>query len=66
MNNLDALARVVYNYIKEHDGQTILIKNIEKETAITPTTIRRKIKLLVEKGLINRDGKNFSIIQKGD
>ena len=66
MNELDALARVIFSYIKSHNGQTILIKNIEKDTAITATTIRKKIKMLVEKGYINRDGKNFTIIKKGD
>lgn len=66
MKELDALTKVIFSYIQERDGQTILIKNIEKDTAITATTIRKKIKLLVEKGLINKDGKIFSVIQKGD
>ena len=58
---LDALARVVLKYIEERDGQTILLKNMQKDTAITQATIRRKIKLLIEKGLILRDGKTFTI-----
>ena len=58
---LDALARVVLKYIEERDGQTILLKNLQKHTAITQATIRRKIKLLIDNGLILRDGKTFSI-----
>lgn len=64
MNELDALSRVVYKYIAEHNGQTILMKNLETETAITQATLRKKIKLLIEKGFISKDGKNFSVIKE--
>lgn len=65
MNGLDALARVVLNYIAEREGQTILIKDISQDTAITQTTIRRKLKLLESKGYIKRDGKKFFTL-RGD
>lgn len=64
MNNLDALARVVLRYIQEHDGQTILIKNIATDTAINPKTISKKIKILAETGYIIRDGKKFTVTKK--
>lgn len=63
MNNLDALTRVVFDYIKKHNGQTILMKNMEQDTAITQTTLRKKIKLLADKNLIKKDGKNFFVME---
>lgn len=59
----DALTRVLYAYIKAHDGQTILIKDIENETGMTNKTIAKKIKLLVENGFISRDGKKFFVLK---
>ena len=66
MQNVDALTRVVFDYIKQHNGQTILMKNMEQDTAITQTTLRKKIKLLAEKNLIKKDGKNFYILKEGN
>lgn len=65
MNNLDALARVVLKYLQERDGQTILTKDIAADTAIAPNTIRKKVKLLEEKGLIKREGKKYFVLPKG-
>lgn len=66
MNNFDALTRVVFDYIQKHDGQTILIKNVTADTAVNPKTVRKKIAILEERGFISRDGKNFSVLKKGD
>lgn len=64
MDNFDALTRVIFNYIRERDGQTILTKNIEADTAITAKTIRKKINLLIDAGYIRRDGKTYFILPK--
>ncbi len=56
---LDALARVLYSYIKTHSGQTILIKDIVNDTGMTNKTISKKIALLSENGFIRREGKKF-------
>lgn len=63
LNGLDALTRVIFKYIQEHDGQTILTKNIEADTAITAKTIRKKINLLIDAGYIRRDGKNYFVLK---
>lgn len=64
MNNLDALARVVLKYLQERDGQTVLLKDISADTAITPKTIRKKISLLEENGYIRHENKKFFILPK--
>ena len=64
MNELDALARVVLKYLQERDGQTVLTKDLSNDTAIAPNTIRKKVKLLEEKGLIKREGKKYFFIKK--
>lgn len=64
MIKLDALAKVVLNYIKERDGQVILMKKMESDTSITQFTLRRKIKFLIENNLIKRDGKIFHIVKE--
>lgn len=64
MDTLDALTRVILQYIRTRSGQTILIKNIAEETAISPKTISKKIKFLEENGYIKREGKNFYIVKE--
>lgn len=55
----DALTRVLYDYIKIHSGQTLLIKDIVKDTGITNKTISKKVALLEENGFVRREGKKF-------
>lgn len=59
----DALTRVLFDYIKNHSGQTILIKDIVNDTGITNKTISKKIALLVENGFVRRDGKKFFVLK---
>ena len=51
-------------YLQERDGQTVLTKDLSNDTAIAPNTIRKKVKLLEEKGLIKREGKKYFFIKK--
>jgi len=53
----------LYRYIYIHDGQTILIQDMVKETQISAPTVRKLLKWLEERELIKRTGKKkFKII----
>ena len=61
---MTALCLVILNYIKDHDGQTILAKDIETDTHITGKTIRKNVKFLVENGYIRKDGKKYFVLNR--
>ncbi len=52
----------IYKYIYIHDNQTILIKDICRETNISKATVIKHIKWLIKRELIKKDGKHFSIL----
>lgn len=53
----------LYRYIYIHDGQTILIQDMVRETQISAPTVRKLLKWLEERELIKRTGKKkFKII----
>lgn len=56
-----SFTRSVYNYIKVRDGQTILMKDIAEELNTTYNTIRYCLRWLIDRELIERDGKRFFI-----
>lgn len=53
--------RSVYTYIKRHDGQTILMKDIMNELGVSYPTVRRCLRWLVDRELISRTGKKISV-----
>ena len=53
--------KLVYEYIRMHDGQTLLIKNISRDTGVGQWTVSRDIKWLKERNLIEKDGKTIRI-----
>lgn len=52
----------VYKYIYIHDDETILMKDMEKETGITEKTCRKYVRWLERRELIKKDGKHFKIL----
>lgn len=58
----DIYTRGVYMYIKEHNGQTILLQDIMEELNITYPTVRDRIKKLIKMGKIEKTGRKFKII----
>lgn len=58
----DIYTRGVYMYIKEHNGQTILLQDIMEELNITYPTVRDRIKKLIKMGKIEKAGRKFKII----
>lgn len=58
----DIYTRGVYMYIKEHDGQTILLADIMEELNITYPTVRDRIKKLIRMGKIEKKGRKFKIL----
>lgn len=58
----DIYSRAVYMYIKEHNGQTILLRDIMEELNITYPTVRDRIRKLIKLGKIQKNGRKFKII----
>lgn len=53
----------VYVYIKRHDGQTILLKDIMDALGTTYPTVINCVRWLIDRDLIRRDGKKFSVVE---
>lgn len=53
----------IFIYIKLHDGQTILYKDIMEEFSITYPTVRYCIRWLLDRELISKIGKRLKIIE---
>lgn len=51
--------KLVYQYILLHDGQTLLQKNISRDTGVGIHTVGRDLKYLLKRRLIKRDGKDY-------
>lgn len=58
----DVYTMVIYRYIKEHDGNTILLKDIMEEFNLTYPTVRNRIKRLIGMGKIKRNGRKFEVV----
>lgn len=54
--------KCVWNYILQHDGETLLRKNISRDTGVGISTVTRDIQWLERRQFIKRDGKNFSVL----
>lgn len=59
----DIYTKGVYTYIKEHNGQTILLRDIMEELNITYPTIRDRVKKLIKMGRIEKNGRKFKIVE---
>lgn len=53
------ILREIYNYIKFHDGETILVKDICKELQTTRPTVKKYLDWLEKRELIGRHGKKI-------
>ncbi len=62
MRFVNKFADKVYKYIYIHDGETLLLKNMERDLQISRPTIRKYIRWLVRRGYIKKDGKQFEIV----
>lgn len=60
----DIYTKAIFGYIKEHNNNTILYKDIMREFNITYPTVRKKIKNLIRTGKIQKNGKFYKIISK--
>lgn len=58
----DVYTMCIYNYIKQHDGNTILLRDIMEEFNITYPTVRNRLKKLIQMKKIERHGRKFKII----
>lgn len=56
----------IYHYIKLHDGQTILYKDIMDEYAITYPTVRKCVQWLLDRELIKKVGKKMWVASHYD
>lgn len=52
----------IYKYIYIRDGQTILMKDIEKGTGLSCPTVIKYVRWLERRELIKKTGKFFEII----
>lgn len=60
----DIYTAAIFNYIKAHNNNTILYKDIMREFNISYPTVRKKIKNLIRTGKIQKNGKFYKIISK--
>lgn len=58
----DIYTMSIYNYIKAHNNNTILLKDICEEFNITYPTVRTRIRKLIKMGKIKKTGRKFSIL----
>lgn len=58
----DIYTMSIYNYIKEHNNNTILLRDIMEEFNITYPTVRNRINKLIQMKKIERKGRKFKII----
>ena len=56
---MDIYETAILNYVRERDGQTVLMKDLCKDLKISDKTAAKKIKSLTENGQIKREGKKF-------
>lgn len=59
---LNQIIEKIYRYLKFHDGEIILMFEMEKDLMISQPTLRKYLKWLQERELIRKKGKRFFII----
>lgn len=58
----DIYTKAIYDYIKQHNDNTILYLDIMREFNISYPTVRKKIRNLIRMGRISKTGKRMKII----
>lgn len=58
---LKSWAYVIARYIKEHDGENIMISDIVAEFRISRSTVSDTVNTLIREGYIVRNGKRYSV-----
>ena len=58
----DVFLGVIYDYLKKHDGDIILYKDLIDKYKMSYTTVRKKIKWLEEHGYIEKNKRRIKII----
>lgn len=61
---LNLTQRAILNFLKDHDGQTVLMNDIAENLGITRQTVTTHIKKMTEGNIIDRDGKKFVILEE--
>ena len=59
----DIYTRAIFNYISEHNNNTILYLDIMQEFNISYPTVRKKVRNLLRMGRIKRDGKRYTVLK---
>lgn len=62
INFRNKFAQKIYKYIYIHDGETILLKNMARDTGICDKTCRKYVKWFERRGLIKKTGKTYDIL----
>lgn len=62
MRFVNKFADRVYKYLYRHDNETLLLKNIARDTDMSIKTCRKYINWLVRRGYIKKDGKHYEIL----
>lgn len=62
-NFRDIYTSAIYNYIKEHNANTILYLDIMKEFHISYPTVRKRIRNLIRMGRLKKEGKKMTVIE---
>lgn len=55
--------RMIYSYLRFHDDETILMKDIQEATAMSDKTVKKYIQWLISHEVIEKDGKHFKILK---
>lgn len=58
----DIYIKVIYDYIRNHDGDLILYKDIMDKYKMSYPTVRKKIKWLIDNKLITKNGRRFNLL----
>lgn len=59
----DIYTAAIYRYIKDHNENTILYKDIMAEFNISYPTVRKKVRNLVKTGKIKKVGKHYTVLE---
>ena len=58
----DIYTKVIYEYIKQHDGDLILYKDLMHHYKMSYPTIRKKVRWLIKNKLITKHGRRFNLL----
>lgn len=59
----DIYTKAIYNYIAEHNNNSILYLDIMREFNISYPTVRKKVRHLIQMGRIRKTGKFYQVLQ---